>query len=340
MKKLTRRQFLEYTALTCSELALLPGLLGAAPSRRSAVAEGIYSKASDSSGKVCPDTARALLEETLKAFGRASSVNDVWLKILAGLQEKDRIGIKVNTINRHVPTNPQLVQCVADSLVRFGVDPRNIIIFDRLDRELKKAGYTINKSDKGIQCYGTSHDGAGFDSEYKIKIGDKEFEVSRILSRDITYLINMPVLKDHKSAGTTFSLKNHYGSIPLIDTLPNPKAALSALHMHSDNCETQIVELNLDPLIRKKSRLIIGDAILGLYEGGPMGAPQFSPNRIFISQDPVATDYLATQIIEEKRKEMGLSEVHERTRYIRGAAKAGLGQDEKDHIEILQANLG
>ncbi len=338
--KLTRRQFLEYTALTCSEMALLPGILEAAPSERSAVAEGIYSKATDSSGTINPETARTLFEETLKTFCQTSSVQDAWMKVFAGLQEKDRIGIKINTINRHVPTHPELVQCVTDSLVRFGVDPRNITIYDRLDRELKKAGYTINKGNKGIQCYGTSHEGAGFDSEYKIKIGDKEFRASSILSRDITYLINMPVLKDHKSSGTTFSLKNHYGSIPLIDTLPNPKAALSAFHMHSDNCETQIVELNSDPLIRGKTRLIIGDAVIGMYEGGPMGAPQFSPNRIFISRDPVATDYLATQIIEEKRKEMGLSGVWERARYIRRAAKAGLGRDQLDQLEILKVQLG
>lgn len=338
--KLTRRQFLEYTALTCSEIALLPGILEAAPSVRSVVAEGIYSKATDSSGTIKSEMVGTLFEETLKTFCGASSIQDAWEKVFAGLQEKDRIGIKINTINRHVSTHPQLVQCVTDSLVRFGVDPRNITIYDRLDRELKKAGYKINKGDKGIQCYGTSHEGAGFDSEYKIKIGDREFQASRILSRDITYLINMPVLKDHKSSGTTFSLKNHYGSIPLIDTLPNPKAALSAFHVHSDNCETQIVELNSDPLIRGKTRLIIGDAIVGMYEGGPMGAPQFSPNRIFISRDPVATDCLATRIIEEKRKEMGLSGVWERARYIRRAAKAGLGRDQLDQLEILKVQLG
>jgi uncharacterized protein (DUF362 family) len=37
--------------------------------------------------------------------------------------------------------------------------------------------------------------------------------LSKILTRMCTYLVNVPVLKDHGKVGITLSLKNHYGTI-------------------------------------------------------------------------------------------------------------------------------
>lgn len=74
-----------------------------------------------------------------------------------------------------------------------------------------------------------------------------------------TYLINVPVLKDYTIAGVTFSMKNHCG---LVD---NPGS------LHGNSCDPYMAELNNTAPIKEKTRLIVMDASLCIYVGGPSG---------------------------------------------------------------------
>ena len=89
-------------------------------------------------------------------------------------------------------------------------------------------------SDTGIRCLATS-DGIGYDESFAIDVGkSRQVYLSSILTKMCTYLINVPVLKDHSIAGVTLSMKNHYG------TIDNP----GSLHGPTYSCNPYIPALN------------------------------------------------------------------------------------------------
>ena len=63
------------------------------------------------------------------------------------------------------------------------------------------------------------------------------------------------------------------------------------------------------PIIRKKCVLHIMDGIRGVWEGGPFGRnPEwlFDYNALLFATDPVAMDHVEWDILDAKRKQMGV----------------------------------
>jgi len=249
--------------------------------------------------------------------------SEAWRELFA---PKDIVGIKVNCLGgRGISTHPELVMAVIEGLRIIGVPDRNIIIWDRLTRELESAGFKINQRGDGIRCFGT-------DTHYEAdveEVGSVGSCFSTILSRQCTALINMPVLKDHDLSGVSLSLKNLYGAIH------NPNK------YHDNNCDPYIADLNSHPLIRKKLRLVVCDGIRGMFNGGPGFKPEGSWvfQGILLSRDPVAADRVGTEIIEEKRKENGLPSLKEAGRdpkHITTALRKGLGIGDMKRIEVVR----
>jgi hypothetical protein len=85
----------------------------------------------------------------------------------------------------------------------------------------------------------------------------------------------------------------------------------------------RIALINTAPDIRNKTRLIVGNAILGVYARGPVGEPEFAYNHLIVGTDPVATDHQARLIIEGERKKKNLLLVP--SLHIDQAIKLGLG---------------
>jgi uncharacterized protein (DUF362 family) len=240
---------------------------------------------------------------------------------------KDIVGIKVNCLGgKGISTHPELVMAVIDGLRIAGVPDSNIIIWDRLTSELEAVGFTVNWQGAGVRCFGTD---SNYEPEVE-EIGSIGSCFSRIVSRQCTVIINMPVLKDHDLSGVSLSLKNFYGAIH------NPNK------YHENNCDPYIADLNSHPLIRKKLKLVICDGIRGMYNGGPGFKPHGSWvfQGIIVSRDPVALDRVGAEIIEEKRKEKGLpslKEVGREPRHIATAFKKGLGIGDMKRIEVVKA---
>jgi uncharacterized protein (DUF362 family) len=151
--------------------------------------------------------------------------------------------------------------------------------------------------------------------------------LSKILTQHCDHLINVPILKDHNIAGVTLSMKNHYG------TVDNPGS------LHGSSCNPAIADLNDASAIKDKTRLIVLSALVGIYTGGPGGAPQFKPNKLAVSFDPVAIDWYGMQMINDERSRRGMGEVTARARYIQTAADKGLGTNDPAQIETIQAEL-
>jgi len=319
-----RRQFIKTSALGATAVCLgTTSVLRAGAGDRSRVVRVHDPRMLDSSNIINRDAVKPVIEDVLTELTGTGSARDGWMKIFPNLQDGDVIGFKVNCINRHLSSHPEVVLPLVGSLVEStGMNPNNIIIWDRTSRELDRAGYVLNSGGDGFRVMGTKED-VGYDDDRLIEVNKGEtVKPSKILSRMCTYLVNVPVLKDHERSGITVSMKNHYGSID------NPRSC------HPENCDPYIANINRDPLVKDKTRLIFCDAIQGIYDGGPGGTPQWVQNELMAAFDPVALDYVCLNIIEKKRKENGLPYIVSMAKFIQTGADLGLGTNDINRIEM------
>jgi uncharacterized protein (DUF362 family) len=278
------------------------------------------------SGQLDEKRVQALLDRAMASYtGRDKPVEE-WKRIVPVGKV---IGLKVNGRGgKGLSTHLALVLAICERLQQAGVKPGEIVVWDCIERDLLACGLTISTDPNRIRCYGSDH--AGFD-EQAVAFGTVKVNLSKILSRQCDFVINLPVLKDHYMTGVTFSMKNMYGVIQQ----PN--------ELHANGCNPAIADLNCIPAIRQKVRFIIGDAITSMYEGGPRCKPEFlwQPNALIIGEDRVAVDTTALQMLERKRAEAGLPTFEAAgrpSRYIATAADAthNLGTNDPKHIRLME----
>ena len=266
-----------------------------------------------------------MIMQGVRAFTGMSSDAAAWKKLF---KPTDVVGIKVNCLfGKGASTRPEVVSALIGGLLLAGVKEDNVIIWDRNDREMTRAGFVINRG-AGVKVCGTEGD---YEAEPTV-VGSFSGRMSKILTEKITAIINMPVLKDHSISGVTCAMKNHYGSHN------NPG------DHHGNGCDPFMAELNAVPAIREKTRLIICDALSPLANGGPGMRPEFiwEYRSMLIAADPVAMDYQGWQIIEARRKEIGLRTLAQDGRppkFITTAASLGLGTDDPASIEVIQKEV-
>lgn len=239
----------------------------------------------------------------------------------------DRVAIKVNCIGKSTgSTKPALSYTVAECLNNYvNIPSENIFIFDRYERELIGAGYTINRSNKGIKVLATH----SYPFSPKTKSGDIKTSLTTIITKYCTALINLSLLKTHSGAGISLSFKNHYGSIP------KEIVQDDTLGYHSKNFKN-LVFLNSLPSIRDKTRLCIIDSLVGQYHRGPKGNPnyQWKYNGLIMGVDPVAVDTIGLNVINEKRQENNLNPL--KIHYLKWAEEESLGTSNRKLIELIQ----
>ena len=282
----------------------------------------------DAAGRLRQKNIQKMLDAAIARLTGERSVPDAWRRFF---KPTDTIGIKVNCLRsagRKLSSHIELVNCIVNALVSAGVPENHIIIWDRENRELINAGYTINTRNKGVKCYGTDAEGVGYSRELIVS-GSVASNVSKILSTHCTAIINVPVLKDHNIAGVSISMKNFFGAI----NNPNKYHIDAAI-------DPYIPDLNASPLIKEKTRLIICDALIASYHKGPgYSSYTWDYNGLLVSRDPVALDMTGAMIIEEKRQEMGMPSLTEAGRapeYIEIASQRELGTNDPNRIELIQ----
>jgi uncharacterized protein (DUF362 family) len=236
----------------------------------------------------------------------------------------DVVGIKVNCLGgRGVSTRPEVPLQLAAWLQAAGVPADRIYVWDRTDRELHEAGYALS-SGRGVRVFGTNEAWGEL-----VDWGPSASRFARVLVEDLTAVVSCAVLKDHSIAGVSLSLKNWYGAVH------NPNK------MHDEGCAPYVASLPLHPLIHSKLRLNVVDGSLGQCHGGPGRVPRWAwPYAGFLAAtDPVALDRVGWQVIEARRKEVGLPALaadNREPRWIAAAAKAGLGVADLARIEAVE----
>jgi uncharacterized protein (DUF362 family) len=252
-----------------------------------------------------------------------SSVSAAWKSLFSG---NETVGIKLSCLpGMPLSSGKGLVMAIVDGLLAAGVKEENIYIWERTSRELKNAGFKI--SHIGVNIVGTDYySNAGYSENIEFS-GSVGTCFSKIMDR-VDALISVPVLKDHDIAGVSIGMKNFYGAIY------NPNK------FHGNRCDPYVADLCNHPMIKNKLRLIVCDASRVQVHNGPAFYPKYAweYGGLLVSRDPVALDYIGWQIIEKRRKEIGLKSLEMEKReptYIMSAAKLKLGHADMKYIRKI-----
>ena len=255
----------------------------------------------------------------------------------------DIVGIKINPLaGEQLSTHRIIVDKIIDGLYGTGILANQIIIWDRFESHLIKAGYEINRSDRGVRCFASDSEGVGYDDEVfyetekdmvvRRENGSTLSRYTKLLTEELTVVINVPVMKHHGIAGVSGCLKNlAFGSVD----------NTSRFHSNPINCNPAIADIFAHTVLKDKVVLNIVDGLLAAFDGGP----EYDPNGVWqyggilISQDPVALDQIIYQTIEEKRKELELSSLSRLSKYIRSASRMDLGTNDLDEVDYKEVKV-
>ena len=261
---------------------------------------------------------RQMLDASITRLTGIDDTRAAWSALFA---PGERIALKVNTIAgaaywTHVP----LVMAVAESLQDAGVPAEQIVIFDRLSRELEGAGYTLNTDGSGVRCYGTDR---AYTAGWALL--DRDVAISDVLL-SCDALINIPLLKTHGTSGISFALKNHYG------TFDRPG-------QYHGNIEKALGALNALDAIRDRTRLTIGDALAICTHNWNNAV---TGDSILMSFDPVAHDAVGMELFTDARAATGANSTAAAQKvaaWLEHAASLGLGEHALDAIDKVEVNL-
>ena len=267
-----------------------------------------------------------MLDRSMQSAYGTDSPLAAWKKVV---RPGEVVGLKVNGLSgRGMSTSVPLVEAICERLREAGIPQKDIVIWDRLNRDLETAGFRITSRQDRIRAIG--NDTLGYEDELAI-YGSVGSRIAKTLTQVCDAVINLPVLRDHGIAGVTIALKNMFGAIH------NPNK------YHINVGDPYVADVNMLLPIRQKVRLHICDATTAQYEGGPPFMPQWTwPfNGLLVSTDPVALDSVGWQILETKRAEKGMKSLQALGRapnYVATAAdpQHQLGTNELGRIQQVE----
>src|SRR5256714_5165702 len=235
----------------------------------------------------------------------------------------DKIGIKISAAGGELfTTHRDIVNAIVDGLVAAGHSRNSIIVWDRSLGGIGAAGYRPDKEGYQMQSI-APRDGYDPKAVFTVPLsgkliwGDLEFRndrgkipfpseasmsddshFARILTSEVTKVINVPVMSDSNSCGIAGCIYNM--TIPNIDN--------SRRFTQSSWGQSAIAEIYKMPIVSGKVVLNIMDGLVAQYAGGPQPQPNYAVHHatILASKDPVAIDALAVRQIEEWRAPAGL----------------------------------
>jgi len=330
--KMARRDFLGGTIAAGVGAAVLgrQEALAQAAKPKAVVVKAVRDNAVVDS-KPDPKVVREMVHAVVMKLSGKSSPADAWK---CYVKPDDVVAVKINCLfGRGASTHPYVTSAVVEGIRMAGVPAEKIIVWDRGSKDLQKAGYQVGKID-GVTY--TAVDGDWEEEPTRFHTCEGRF--AKILTRRCTALINVPILKTHVRSGITFAMKNHYGSF---HNAGNAHAGRGKPAVHGGTCDPFIAELTALDVIRKKERLIVGDALLPVANKGPMVQPQFTyaEKAIMAAVNPVAIDYVGLKMLDAQRKKMGLEGLEESgsAKCVFTAAEKGLGPADMSKIELVTA---
>jgi hypothetical protein len=297
-----------------------------------------------------PVVVRAMVNRLVLAVTAQPDLARAWGSLVS---PNDKIGIKISAAGGELfTTHRDIVNAIVDGLVAAGHRRGSIIVWDRSLGGIDDAGYRPGAEGYQIKSIAPRD---GYDAKAiftapligKLIWGDLDFRsdqgtvpllsdneqtseqshFSRIVSSEVTKIINVPVMSDSMTNGLAGCLYNV--TIPNIDNWRR----FSQVNGWGG---VAIVDLYNNPLIGKKVVLNIMDGLAAQYAGGPQSHPNYAVHHatILASKDPVAIDTLALQRIDGWREKAKLPPIGRLAKHVQVAGQVGLGHADPARIEV------
>jgi uncharacterized protein (DUF362 family) len=257
-----------------------------------------------------------MVADGMKALTGEPNLTNAWAKFV---EPSDVVAIKVNPSG--VPgttTSLPLVREVIRSLNAIGVPHKNMVVYDRNSNQLEVNGYhqlvppgvRVMGLDERPSLAGEHSDGYDRNAYCEMNcFGERETRsyLARLVSTEADKIINLPCLKEHNASGVTGCLKNlAYGSFNNVNrTHVTPKTYTDPV----------IAVMCSAAPIRAKAVLNIVDGTRAVYHSGPFA---WNPNyhweakTLLFGTDAVAVDRIQLEIVEQKRRELGVPSLFDR----------------------------
>jgi len=296
-----------------------------------------------------PVVVRQMVNQLVLALTHQPDLASAWRSLIS---PNDRIGIKISAAGGELfTTHRDVVNAIVDGLVAAGASRSNIIVWDRSLGGIKEAGYTRGE---GYQIRSILPRD-GYDPKVTVSApflgnliwGDFEYvggkfempllsdtintssisHLAKIVTNDVTKIINLPVLSNSERNGVAGCLYNL--TLPNIDNWRR-------FGVPPDFGASSIPEIYSDPHIGRKVVLNLMDGLLAEYAGGPQSQPNYAFEfaTLYASKDPVAIDSIALRQLEEWRKKRKLPPIARTGAHVDLAAQMGLGNSNPAKIEI------
>jgi uncharacterized protein (DUF362 family) len=295
---------------------------------------------------------RAMVDRLILAVTGQPNLTKAWNSLVA---PNDKIGIKISAAGGELfTTHHDVVTALVDGLVAAGHPRGSIVVWDRSIDGTKGAGY--KKSD-GFQLRAIAPK-SGYDRNAtvsapllgKLVWGDLDYitdtgksvplsdtentsnisHFARILSTDVTKVINVPVMSANTDNGVAGCLYNM--TIPNIDNWRR-------FSMGTGFGVDSIAMIYSEQLVSQKVVLNLMDGLVAQYAGGPESQPNFAVHQatLYASKDPVAIDAIAIKRLDEWRAKASFPPVGRLASYVQTATTLGLGNSDLSRIEVKDA---
>ncbi|HUU03014.1 MAG TPA: DUF362 domain-containing protein [Myxococcota bacterium] len=265
----------------------------------------VHDENSLSGGSLVSDVVTAMLHKGLEALAGEDDQAAALRALLPNFDAGWKIGIKVNCRNsRYLPNSTELVGALVDTLVDdLGAVRENLVIWDSRGSDLTASGMTASVLGGGVTVKGADA-GSGYDT---LSVGNSSVKLSRILTRETDFTLDVSLLKHHYGAGVTGSLKNvSFGAI---------ESPMNFHNSHNPDDPNALQRsyipaiFNLEEVRTRVLPLYIIEGFYAIRDRGPDVAVTDLVGRLLLSTDPVAIDQHALVRINELRINAGLSEV-------------------------------
>jgi uncharacterized protein (DUF362 family) len=292
-----------------------------------------------------PDVVREMIATGVRSLAGTNDTRAAWRTFAT---PRDVVGIKVvSAPGRNSGTRPAVVQAVVEQLIKAGVPATNLVIWDRHYVDLRLSGFVSLAQQLGVRCLAAT--GAGWDSERfyenallgRLVYGDLEFNlssaestgkksyVSKLLTRELTVIINITPMLNHNFAGVTGNLLSlASASTDNFIRFENDGERLAAA----------VPEIYALPLLGDRVALNITDGLICQYEGGESSLLHYSAilNQLRFSTDPVALDWLSLEEIEKRRQVARPKAMELFQQLLRNAALLEIGQATPEKFQIVR----
>ncbi len=285
---------------------------------------------------------RRMVDRLVCAVTGQPDVASAWRSLV---KPADRVGIKVAASGgRYFGSHRGIVEAIVDGLEQAGVPRSRVIVWDRDLDDLRAAGFVRQRGGYAVSNIPpiTGYDrqatisapslgkliwGDALFQEKQGKLGKRLIEadqlsstshLAQVLSKQVTKVINVPVLSDEAGSGVAGAIYNM--------TVPNIDNWRRFTQTEGDGA-SGLLDVYADERVGGKVVLTIMDGLLAQYAGGPRFNPNYAfPNHtIYASKDPVALDAHAFRLIEGWRKQSKLPSIARRAEWLKDGEVIGLG---------------